>query len=93
MKERNNKMNRWEHKLNVSNFYHDATLSIREKAKRMSVAIAKLPLDKIEMYCGYDFQDAIDDFSNVGTWQEFDEAMDLLYGLCDRHGIWVITRN
>ena len=90
-------MRQWKHVLNVKHFYHSDVISIEEKGKLMAKAIMRLPLDKIELYAGDDFEDLIEAFNGISGFEEvtpveeFDEWMSVLYDYADRYGIWVET--
>lgn len=92
---------KWKHKLNFSAFYHDEKLTIKEKGKRVSEAIKKLPLDKIELYCGDDFEELALRFEEVSEFEcdgevitvteDFNNQMKELYDMADRYDIWIST--
>lgn len=90
-------MAKWDHILNVKCFYHDDSISIEEKGKLMAAAIKRLPLHKIELYSGDDFEDVMYQFEDITgdedttPIEEFDEIMNTLYDMADRYNIWIDT--
>ena len=91
-------MNKWKYILNLKHFYHDDSITIEQKGKLIAKAIMRLPLSKIELYSGDDFDDLIAAFNCISGYEDvtpvedFDEWMSVLYDYADRYDIWIETK-
>jgi hypothetical protein len=86
--------NVWNHTLDLSAFYHDDSLTIREKAQRVVDTIKRQAWYESEWT--FEIEDVVEefeDFARVGdSVALFDKIMDDLYDFANGERIWVKTR-
>ena len=82
-------MPEWKHTLTFTPWYHDDRVSIGNKGKlvaeQLKLLTRSFPHDE-------EFGLIIDDFEDVQSIAEFDEAMSGLYDWADVNRVWVVTQ-
>ena len=82
-------MPEWKHTLTFKPWYHDDRVSITNKGKLVS---EQLKLLKRSYPYDEEFGLIIEDFVDVETVEQFDQAMMDLYDWCDVNRVWVVTQ-
>lgn len=82
-------MANWRHKIELGDFYHDNSLSIQDKGRKVAERI------RAELGRYDEALDIADQFEDIADVEEFDDCMETLYDFGDQHthpGGWPPSR-
>lgn len=87
--------NTWTYTLDLSDFYHNDSLTLCEKASKIAARIEVSPFYRGEDW-DFAIQDVVEEFSDFARFGSstaiFDDIMNGLYDYADTHRVWVKTR-
>ena len=81
----------WNHKLDVSSFFHDDDLTITEKGEKISELVKSSTWFE-GLYYKDDLEGLLEELSEVEDADDFDVLWDQMYDIFDAERVWVQTR-
>lgn len=85
------KKRKWRYFLRLEEFYHDDSLSVQEKAMKVSEKLDRLTV-KVPEWVKPILEDIAYEFTQITTVEAFDDVMSRLYDTADSSDIWITTQ-